>query len=462
VLTSRSHVPHLLVPRTLLAIAAALSLIAVLTVPADARQGPPAHAAAARHEIWMLDQGTDLIHVLDGRKHEEQATIDVSPSALSDAGFQHAPTGASTVPHMIEFDSRDRFAFIAATAGGVTIVVDARTKEVVEVLPTGGGSHMAAVTPDDRSVWVAVIGTAGRVEGGSQRFVEIDLDLDASPASFTLGRSYELQDLLEPVEAANGWTYPSFSPVCHQYDPAGTEAWLTLGPGPEQGGLVVLDLTGEDVEVAHAYDPEVVKANCGVSITEDRAIVNWSGTTTGDDPDGEWYVFDRSSKEHLDTRDAHGTDAHGLRLSPDGSTYWMVNRVTDNALLVDAASLEVVATIPEVAPTPDILDFSPDGSTVYITQRGPNPRSGAHLAVGHDPGIAVIDTATTERRTTLRPATIRDTDGNVLNDVHGVGVRTVHPSDRSQARAERAQRPAVVPARAHRDAAGFHCGLPSA
>jgi DNA-binding beta-propeller fold protein YncE len=452
--------PH--VPRALLALAAALSLVAVLTLPADARQAPPGHAAAAqRHEVWMLDQGTDLVHIFDSHRYRETATIDLSPEALQGAGFDHAPSGASTVPHMIEFDSRDRYAFIAATAGGVTIVVDARTKQVIEVLPTGAGSHMAAVTPDDGSVWVAAIGSAGRVENGSQRFVEIDLDLNASPASFTLGRVYELQDLLEPVEEANEWTYPSYSPVCHQYDPEGTEAWLTLGPGPEQGGLVVLDLTGDDVEVAHAYDPTKIRANCGVSVTEDRAIVNWSGTTTGEDPDGEWYVFDRGSKDHLDTRDAGGTDAHGLRLTPDGSTYWMVNRVTDNALLVDAATLEVVATIDDVAPTPDILDFSPDGSTVYLTQRGPNPRSGAHLAVGDDPGIAVIETATTERRTTLRTATVRDTEGQVLNDVHGVGVRVPSPGERGQARADRAQRPAVVPARAEA-ASGFHCGLPAA
>jgi hypothetical protein len=122
-----------------------------------------------------------------------------------------------------------------------------------------------------------------------------------------------------------------------------------------------------------------------------------------------------------------------------------------------------VTTTDLVLDAPDILDFSPDGSTVYVTQRGPAPRSGAiHAASGDDPGVVVIDAATQEVSTILRPAEVRDTDGKVLNDVHGVGVRRSSPGDRGQTQAERVRRPAVVPTRTDGDASGFHCGLPAA
>jgi DNA-binding beta-propeller fold protein YncE len=439
------------VPRALLAAAAALSLVVVLSVPADARQGPPAHAAAAqRHEIWMLDQGTDLVHIVNSHRYEEAAMVDVSPAALREAGFEHAPSGPSTVPHMIDFDPEERYAFIAATAGGVTIIVDARTKQVVEVLPTGPGSHMAAVTPDGTAAWVAVI--------GSQQLIEIDLDLDAPRASFTIGRELQVPALLAGLE----WEYPSASPVCHQFSPDSSEAWITLGPGWDQGGLVVLDLASGTL--THGFDPEVVRANCGVSVTEDRALANWSGQVVeGEDTPGETYVIDRRTRTLVgDPIDALGTDTHGLRLTPDGRHYWQVNRSSGDVVVIDADDL-TVTPLDLVLDAPDILDFSPDGSAVYITQRGPTPRSGAiHAASGEDPGVAVVDAATGEVTTTLRPETVHDTGGGVRNDVHGVGVRTPSPGERGQAQAERVRRPPVVPARADADPSGFHCGLTTA
>jgi DNA-binding beta-propeller fold protein YncE len=425
--------------------------------------------ASAKGEVWVLDQGTDTVHIYDGDAgFAEVTTIDLRPDTLEAAGFTR-PTGQTTVPHMIEFDSQDRYAFIASTAGGVTIVVDARTKQVVEVLRTGAGTHMAAVTPDDSAAWIAAI--------GARQMVEIPLDLDADDPTFAVGRRLDVAELLAPLEDENGWEYPSASPVCHQYDVDSTEAWITLGPSWNQGGLVVLDLASGTLVEEAAYDPAVVKANCGVSVTEDRVLVNWSGKVTADeDTRGEWYVIDPSSYDLEQVREANGFDTHGLRLNPEGTTYWQVNRISDEAMLIDAETLEVVREIDDVAVTPDILDFSPDGAYVYITQRGPNPRSGAiHAATGDEPGLRVVDTATGETVTVLEQPEVRSGEGAILNDVHGVGVRVPAADDTTpQARGASARTQdedhATVQLVATRSASseaprpeptnlGFHCGL---
>jgi DNA-binding beta-propeller fold protein YncE len=368
-----------------------------------------------RGEVWSLDQGTDLIHVYDALDHERRVEIDVSPEVLAADGFEHAPAGDATVPHMIEFDSRERFAFVAATAGAVTIVIDTHAKEVVEVLPTGAGSHHAAVTPDDAAVWVAAI--------GEQEMVEIELTLDGDDPVFTIERRLAVAELLGDVEDEAGWEFPSYAPVCHQFSRDSSEAWVTLGPAWDQGGLFVLDL--ESGTASAAFDPEEVRANCGVSVTDEHAVVNFSGQVVeGDDTEGEWYVFDRESRALLHTESSRGLDAHGLRLDPAGERYWMVNRGSDNALVVDAATFEVVREVDDIADAPDILDFSPDGELLYISQRGPNPRSGAiHAAAGSQPGVAIVDTETDETVAVLEPPTLTDADGEVLNDVHGVAVR---------------------------------------
>lgn len=373
-------------------------------------------------EIWSLDQGTDLIHVYDAASEDELATIDVSPQALAGRGFAHVPSGDDTVPHMIEFDSQERFAFIAATAGAATIVIDTTTREVVEVLPTGAGSHMAAVTPDDSSAWVAAIGAA--------QMVEVVLDLDTDQPTFTIDRRLDVADLLADVEQAEGWEFPSYQPICHQYSTDASEAWVTLGPGWDQGGLFVLDL--DDGAVSHAYDPTEVRANCGVSVNDTHAVANFSGQVVeGDDTPGETYVFDVDSKEQLHTIDARGEDTHGLRLNPGGSAYWQVNRISDDAIVIDATTFEVIAEYEDIADTPDILDFNADGSLLYVSQRGPNPLSGAaHAATGSRPGVAVIDTATGERLRVIEPdevrgeATVEHPDGPVLNDIHGLAYRS--------------------------------------
>ena len=393
---------------------AVIALAAVIGVAFAAFGGDE----AAAHEVWSLDQGTDRIHVYDD-EHNQVAVIDVSPAALRelDPGFD--PEAGRTVPHMIEFDSQDRFAFIAATAGAATIVIDAVDREVVAVLPTGGGSHMAAVTPDDDAVWVAAI--------GAQQLVEIPLDLDADEPTFEIGRQIDV----EPLLADTGYDYPSFSPVCHQYDGEG-RAWVTLGPGIEQGGLFVFDT--EDAEVVHAYDPTEVRANCGIGFTEDetRAVANWSGIFGADvdDEEGEWYVFDTDTFELIQTDSSDGVDAHGVRLTPDGDAFWQVNRGSDDGQIIDASSFEVVGEI-DAGDTPDILDFSPDGRYAYITQRGPSPLSGdPHVAVGSEAGLLVVDVESGEHVTFLATPEVTNGDGEVVNDVHGVGVRTTTGDER--------------------------------
>jgi hypothetical protein len=440
--------------RVLLLLLAAL-LLAVLPVSeAWARGGgppgpPPGLVRSADHEVWMLDQGTDLIHVLDSRHDldiERSVTIDVSVGGLESAGFEVPDGVTSVVPHMIEFDSRYRYAFVAATAGRSTIVIDARTKEAVAVLETGPASHMAAVTPDDSAVWVAVIGSA---DPSTQNLVEIPLDLDADEPTFEIGRIVNVREVLEPFAEQRGWRFPGYQPVCHQFTPDSREAWVTLGPGWNTGGLFVLDL--DSAEVTAAWDPEVVRANCGVGVNREgtRVVANWSGKVVGpgQDTQGEWYVFNARNKRLLRTESARGFDAHGVRFTPDGRHLWAVNRISDNGLVIDARSFRVIDEIEHVGDTPDILDFSPDASRVYVTQRGPAPLSGGvHAAAGQTPGIAVLDAATREVLEVIEPVAVVSSDGVLLNDVHGVGVRPIdadqplrHPGARGLQR-----RPSVV------------------
>jgi DNA-binding beta-propeller fold protein YncE len=435
------------------------------TPGAAARAGTPSAAAAharTAHEVWALDQGTDLIHIHDSRAGlAEVATIDLSANALRNAGFTLGANVTNVVPHMIEFDSQHRYAFVAATAGAVTIVIDARTKQVAEVLPTGPASHMAGVTPDDSAVWVAVIGSA---DPTTQALVEIPLDLDAPDPTFAIGRRVVVHDALQDYldDESLDWTFPGFQPVCQQFTPDSKEAWVTLGPQWNRGGLFVLDL--DTATVTAAWDPTEVKANCGVGVDAEgtRVVANWSGAVIGpgQDSDGEWYLFDARSKELLRTESARGVDAHGVRFTPDGKRLWAVNRVSDNGLVIDARTFRVLHEIERVGDAPDILDFSPDGSLVYVTQRGPAPRSGGvHAASGQQPGVAVIHAASRRTLAVIEPPRVDSADGLQLNDLHGVGVRPVGGDGPVRGRSAHAlvRRPPVAPVSVRSADLSFGC-----
>src|SRR5688572_20716891 len=133
------------------------------------------------YEIWALDQGTHRIHIFDSSL-EEIATLDMEPHGVR-------------VPHMVEFTSDHRYAFVANPATGNVAVIRAGDRQVVAVIPTGPRTHHAAVAPDDRTVIVSVIGAANAPWDG--KLVEINVDL--ANERFTVGRQLVVAD--DPVFA---------------------------------------------------------------------------------------------------------------------------------------------------------------------------------------------------------------------------------------------------------------------
>jgi hypothetical protein len=98
----------------------------------------------------------------------------------------------------------------------------------------------------------------------------------------------------------------------------------------------------------------------------------------------------------------------------------MVNRVSSNGIVLDAATLERKSELTDLGKTPDIIAMAPDGERAFITLRGPNPVTAHHVAVGETPGFAVIDIAGRTLEEVVQPA-----EGNAQSDFHGIGVRVL-------------------------------------
>ena len=350
-------------------------------------------AAAQDHEIWALDQGTHMLHIFD-TDLAEIATVD-----LGEAGVH--------VPHMIDFTSDGAYAFIASTGSHDITVIDAETREIVEIFDTGPRTHAATVLPDDSAVIAAVIGDADEYRDG--KLVEITID---GAGGFEIGRELVIAD--DPLFQENEARFNDVAAICHEYSADGDLAFVTLGPGLADGGLVVADT--RSFELVALWGPEELQVNCGTAPTVDRSHMFLTG---GGPETGVYYALNMETLEIVHQGDSRGTDAHGIWAVPDGSEMWLVNRVSDNVVLIDPETFEITEEVPEgFGETPDIIAMAPDSSRAYITLRGPNPVSAPHVAVGSQPGFSVVDIASRELVEIVQPAA-----DNPDSDFHGIATR---------------------------------------
>ena len=386
----------------------------------------------ATHEIWAADQGTDTIYIYEpadeaGEEFDLLGEIDTA----QDGG---------EVPHMIHFSSDYEYAAVACTAGARTLVYRTEDRELVGNVETGAGSHFAGFTPDDDAVVVDVI--------GESEIVRVDADLEAE--------TFEVDDRIEVGPEIDGLTEEEGAPICHSYDHQGRSIH-TLGPAHGDAGVVIVD--HDDFAVVRAWPGDELPTNCGTvpHPTEDKFYLT-AGRPSDPEEDveglGEFYVLDTADDEILvDGMSTGGVDAHGFWFTPDGEELWVLNRETNDGVVLDPETDEVVEEIdafgpaddddPEESDAPDIMWATPDGEYVVVTLRGPAPLSGdPHAATGVTPGFSVLDVETKEIVGVVEPDPIddydeedieaareEDDDAPAIPDFHGIGVRPIDDFD---------------------------------
>ena len=350
-------------------------------------------ASAQNYEIWAADQGTNVVHVYN-QDLKEVAKIDLG--ALG-----------TRVPHMIDFTSDGAYAFVASTGSGDVTVIRASDRQIVQVFKTGGRTHMANVTPDDRMVIADVMGDPKEPRSGKL----VEITIDKAGGKFAMGRSLTIAE--DPVFKAQSARFKDTAVICHDYTADGRFAYVTLGADLPNGGLLVLDT--QSFKLVKAIGPDQLQVNCGTMLTPDKRHMIVNG---GDANTGVWYALNTQTHDIVREGKSGGNDAHGVMNTPNGKEIWMVNRVSSNGMVLNADTLEVIAGLADVGPTPDIIAMSPDSKFAFITLRGPNPMSAPHLAKGTTPGFSVIDVATRKKVRTVEPA-----QGNPRSDFHGIAVR---------------------------------------
>ena len=386
------------------------------------------------YEVWALDQGTNTIYIYEALQEPDEDEPEFEEVDTIDTGEDDGE-----VPHMIHYSSEYAYAAVACTAGARTLVYRTDDRELVANLETGAGTHFAGFTPDNEAIIVDVI--------GESKIVRIDVNLEEE--------FFAIDDEIEIDEGIDGLTEDEGAPICHSYDHSGRSIH-TLGPSYHDAGLVIVD--HDEFVVDTAFPGEELPTNCGTMPHPDEEKFYLtaglpSDPDAGEDGVGEYYVLDTETDEILHQESTGGVDTHGFWFAPDGEELWVLNRETNDGVVVDPDTDEVVHEIeafgpaqsddPEERDAPDIMWFSPDGEYVFVTLRGPVPLSGdPHAATGVTPGFAVLDAETRDILDVVEPDPIEEYDEETLQaahddeedaaaipDFHGIGVRPLDDFD---------------------------------
>jgi hypothetical protein len=191
--------------------------------------------------------------------------------------------------------------------------------------------------------------------------------------------------------------------------------------------MYIVDTAATPMAVLRSYGrSQIAPAGCGGLPVDRRVYVN-SGSATS----GALYVFratDDVLRTTLDTT-AWGTDAHGMAYVGNGYL-WMASRGDgDNIMIIDLRTMQVVGTIDDVGPAPDLIDVATGGEVAYVTLRGPRALTGGPSAIGQTPGVAVIlveDGGASGRRIGFWPIGDQSAESHV--DPHGMAIRATGPT----------------------------------
>jgi YVTN family beta-propeller protein len=223
-------------------------------------------------------------------------------------------------------------------------LVDPATEKVLAKLPTGRGPHEVTVSPDGRTAYVSNFGRYSVYPSG-------DTEHDKAGNSITVidlvGRKVKSTFDLGTHTGPHGMI------VSHD----GKTMWVTT-----ETPQAVLELDAATGKIQHVWNTTQERSHMIVTTPNESKfyVTNTvSGTVS---------VIDRASGEVKVLPTGPGTE--GIAISPDGKEVWAASRTDAKIEVISTATDTIVQSFPSGGKSPKRLDFTPDGSQVWITNSG--------------------------------------------------------------------------------------------
>ncbi|WIO75512.1 hypothetical protein QP938_06305 [Porticoccaceae bacterium LTM1] len=296
----------------------------------------------------------------------------------------------------------DPFAYISSQETDSITVIDTATDTVVDVINFESLGFAVAVDPSGSTFYIASGGSACAtcisVVDTTTNAVVNTIELDHNPITLVVSPDGSKLYASRNESNTNSATVTVINTVTLTID---TVIELprsaldnrvnprTMTLTPDGMTLYVNDFTGQRVilidTASHTISGEILVNTCplGMDITRDGSRVYVASFCAH-----AVNVIDTSSNTVVDTIFNTGARTAYLAVSPDGSTVYVTNIITDHTVtVIDTATNSIVDTI-AVGTEPIEVAVTPDGAKVYV----PNKESNS---------VSVIDTASNTVVTTI-------------------------------------------------------------
>ncbi len=272
---------------------------------------------ADHHEVWVANKGTDKVQILDPDSLKVKAEI---------------PVGKA--PQNISFSPDFKRAYVANGGSNNVTVIDTASRSVMATIPVGKSANHVAASPDGKILYVSNL--------GDNSVSVIDAESRKPVKTIPVGKA----------------------PAMALFTPDGKKAYVSSGG---DGTVSVIDVA--QGQVAKTVQG-VGRGAMGLLLVGEKLFVTAGG-------DNKVAVID-TKKDEVAKEITTGKGPYGISLTGFGGVLVVANRLSNDMSVIDWDELEVVGSIAAVE-SPNMVDRSPKGNNVFITQGG------------KEPGVAVVD-----------------------------------------------------------------------
>ncbi len=337
----------------------------------------------------MVPTGNDIFAAeLDGQNVGTRVEYRV---IARDGDGNETPSPASDLP-MLQFDvislSGSPVLFVALRDADAVAAVDMGTGEEVARISTGVVPLSVLMTPDERYLFVA--NTGGVISTDENRITVIEtathqvaavIEVDIGPLDLTVSADGQLvyvtnseSKSISVIDVASLTRRTRIRvPISGERGPYG------VAIHPDGKRLYVTDINGNQVLIVDTARRatigriDVIEDPRSLVISADGTRLYVSGGDFDDDGDGGISVIDTESESVVTTLRMDG-GIFRLALSPDGLRLYATDRANAQLVVVDVAQNRVVNSVqvlPEGEETRDLF-VSRDGSQIYVANQNSN------------------------------------------------------------------------------------------
>jgi YVTN family beta-propeller protein len=281
------------------------------------------------------------------------------------------------VPESVQFSPDGSRVYITQGPENVLTVLDRKTNKVIKKVPISGHANDLAVTKDGKFVLVCISETPGALD---------IIDTTALQKVKSIPTKARLHDIVLSKDGK-----------------------YAVADSPQGKFAIVFDLRTQEPAWQIQFDQEalVPAIESGPDGSARRLFIQLSGLWGFAVVDFEKHQEVARIKFPTDepTVTPSGTPSHGLGVSPDGKTLWVVSRIYDAVFVYSLPDLQLQGRVhlPAVAPpdhapiggSPNWITFTPDSKTAYIANGADRSVSAvdmktlkavARIPAGEEPG----------------------------------------------------------------------------